>query len=231
MIMRIGKLALGGLFSLLVGAGVASASPLIVDGLSQGTLNLTSTGSITGTTESGVDAIGGNRAASVFSVGGGTASATLSAGGPLTVTGSDPYLTLGYGEFYSGGGMVGGQAYDLNANLSSTNGLEFNFTNMSGNVIIGVLMETDYGGGSYGYLSNENPGDQIFFTSANGLYFISYSSLQNQGINLGKIDTINLTFQGVSGGFGVSGIAVPEPTMMLPVGLLGLGMMRKRKKN
>jgi hypothetical protein len=228
--MRIGKLALGGLFSLLAGTGIAGASPLIVDGLSQGTLNLTSTGSVTGTTESGVDAIAGNRAASIFNVGGGTASATLSPGGPLTVTGSDPYLTLGYGEFYSGGGMVGTQANDLNANLSNTTGLEFNFTNLSGSVIIGVLMETDYGGGSYGYLSNENPGDNFFVVSGNGPYFIPYSALQNQNIDMAKIDDITLTFQGTGGSFGVTGIAVPEPTMMLPIGLVGLGMMRKRKR-
>jgi hypothetical protein len=226
--MQIGKLALAALLSFALVPAIAGASPLIVDGLTQGTLNLTSTGSVTGTNESGVDSISGNRAASIFNVGGGSASVTLSADQPLTVTGSDPYLTLGYGESYSGGGMVGGPGSDLNANLSNTNALEFNFNNNSGSIIIGVLMMTDYGGGNYGYLSNENPGDNFFVASGNGPYVIPYSGLQNQNIDLAKIDSITLTFQGVSGGFGISGIAVPEPTMMLPVGLLGLGMLRRR---
>ena len=182
-----------------------------------------------GTNQSGVDTAGGNRAISIAHLfEAGTSSVSLATGGPLTVTGADDYLSLAYGYTYVGGGFSGSP--EINLDLSGATALEFDFSSInSGSVGLIINLTTDKGGGNYGYLTNNNPGDHSFYTSSTGALIVPFDQLENDGIDLSKINLMEFSLQS-SDSFTLSSVtAIPEPATLLPAALLLMAHRRRRK--
>jgi len=229
----LGKNVIVSVISLFASAGPVMAAPIVIDGLTQGPLNVSASGAFAqnGANQSSVDAVGGNRAVSISHLfDPGTSSVSLATGGPLTVTGADDYLSLGYGYTYVGGGFNGNQ--EINLDLSGASALEFDFGSInSGNVGLIINLTTDKGGGNYGYLTNNNPGDHSFFTSSAGALIVPFSQLENDGIDLSKINLMEFSLQS-SDSFTLSSItAIPEPAtlLLLPGALLAMVHRRRSK--
>lgn len=127
--------------------------------------------------------------------------------------------------------MSGNQ--EINLDLSSTNALEFDFSSInSGNVGLIINLTTDKGGGNYGYLTNNNPGDHSFFTSSAGALIVPYSLLENDGIDLSQVNLLEFSVQS-SDAFTlskISAIEVPEPTTLLPAAVLLIGARRRHRR-
>lgn len=227
-----------GLFVFLINvwaAAPAAAAPVLIDGFTEGSFNLTSTGSTVGTDHSGVDTLDGWRALLFRHNGSESATATLSPGGPVTVSGGSSMLTFGYGYRYSGGGALqGGINTRLGADLSTTTGIEFDFGSLTGQVNIIVSLVTAYPGGSNGYLNNGNAGDPVHRTTTAGKFVVPYSGLRTpsgyNSVDLSKIDSISVTLYGTN--FTLNSItAVPEPALggVLMAGLATMTLARRRR--
>lgn len=209
----------------------ATAATILIDGFQQGSFNLTSTGSTVGTNNSGVDVIGGVRAVS-FVRHMGTPTATLSPGGPLSVGTSFHSLQLGYGTRYMSGALVGDTRNALGADLSSTDGFEFEITTVSGNLDIAISMDTIHDSG-LGRLQNTNTPVRI---NAPGTYKILCSVLPvtvGLGVNLVQIDYILVSFTGTEYAIGsIKATGVPEPAIggVMVAGLAMLTLSRRRRE-
>lgn len=209
---------------------------ILIDGFSQGSVNLgvSSAYNVVGQNQSGVDTINGSRAVSLmkYYADGSSSSISLSTGGPLNVQGTYNYASLGYGYVYSGGGFSAGSSDDLNANFSNTDALDFNFTSLSTPVDLILTLQTDYGNGNYGYLTNDNPGDATLAVTAAGNYLVPFSQLQNLSIDLAKIDYIQVSMESY-GSFALSQLSaasVPEPATAAIALLAGSALILRRRR-
>jgi hypothetical protein len=225
--------------SSFVALGALSASvhaaPILIDGLTQGSFNLTTPGtssSAVGTNNTGADTLDGNRALMFNQFFGSNANATLPAGGPLAVNSGFSSLVLAYGDRFNGSNLQGNSNNELHANLAGTIGIQFDFASVSGQVSFTLNLITDHNG--LGSLTNGNPGDQFFATSSAGKFTVPLSGLQTigAGVDLSKVDYMELTLTG--GSYTLNSISavgpVPEPAS---IGLLvvgGMALARRRRR-
>lgn len=208
-----------------------SAATVTLDTLMQGSLNYTANGAnvVNGMNETGVDTINGMRASAIDHLfAPGVATVTLNTGGPLTASGDNFDLELGYGMTYSGGGMVTGP--DLNANLSTDNAFKVTFGSASNGVGIQTYVFTH---NSTAYSDSDNNGHGTAKSAGAGDAIIPFSALTNMtggGANFSKADSILFSFQS-QGSFTitqVSVIAIPEPALLAPL-LVTIVLRRHRQ--
>jgi hypothetical protein len=194
----------------------SAGASVTIDSLSQGSFTYNATGAnvINGLNQSGVDTINGTRATLIDHLfDAGTSTLSLATGGPLTATGGDFVVNLGYGETYVPFGM--NSTPDLNLDLTGNDALRITFGSASNAVGIQTSLIT-HAGSIYGQIDNNGVG--TLKAAGAGDAIIPFGALTNSfngGVNFADIDSIHLSFQS-QGSFTITQVAaIPEPASVV----------------
>jgi hypothetical protein len=219
-----------GAIALLVFLCTSRAQAIVtIDTLGQGSFTYSATGAnvINGLNQSSVDTINGMRATLIDHLfDGGTSTLSLATGGPLTATGGNFAVNLGYGETYIPFGMSA--TPDLNLNVSGNNALRVSFGSATNGVSIQTYLVT-HTGNIYGQIDNNGMGTSKAAGAGDAIIpFSALTNMTNGGVNFSDIDSILLSFQS-QGTFTITQVAaVPEPAVLAPLALLLIGGRRRK---